>query len=177
MIFNLISNIYNINQRTAWDAFSAHLSGSDSGLLLAISASPLGEAARKALDSSAKALGYGPGACAFASILSPTAPKAAEPPERDAAASLDASSLRLLVEGVDPLALVVADDAALKLVRQAYPDAAFSPPSMTGIQSGCSLGRAFGRTVTAFESFEKMLDSAESKQAAWALLKKLPHLD
>ena len=34
--------------------------------------------------------------------------------------------------------------------------------------------RLFGRDAVAFKSFEHMLDDAQSKQAAWALLKKLP---
>lgn len=35
--------------------------------------------------------------------------------------------------------------------------------------------RAFGRTVVAFRDFDAMLDDAQDKQVAWALLKKLPH--
>ena len=61
------------------------------------------------------------------------------------------------------------------------------PPTGAGAEAARALGaayrqevpldgacRLFGRDAVAFKSFEHMLDDAQSKQAAWALLKKLP---
>ncbi len=171
----MTSNIYNINQRAAWDAFSAHLAGSEAGLLLAISETELSPTARQALDNSAKALGYGKGACTFACVQPASASQ--DTPGETAAPSLDAHSLKLLVEGIDPLALVASDAAALQLVQQAYPDSTFSPRQANAKRGACWFGSALGRTVVAFERFEGMLGDAGDKQHAWALLKKLPHLD
>ena len=81
---------------------------------------------------------------------------------------LDVSSLTpadtfKVIEGLDPMAVVIADDAAAALLSQAYrsevrPD---------------THGRLFGRSYVAFTSFEADLAEERSKQHDWALLKTL----
>ena len=67
------------------------------------------------------------------------------------------------IEGLDPAAVIVADDVTAALLSQAYrsevkPDA---------------YGRFFGRSYVAFTSFEADLAEERSKQRDWALLKTL----
>ena len=143
-------NMYEVSAREAGELFAAHLSGSDLPLVCVISGDPLPEQARTALASSARSLGYGD-ACAFASLEGPDG-------------ALDASSLLLLVEGLDPLCVIAADSRAALLLSEAY-----RCPVPEGQPS-----RVMGRPVVAFTSFASMLESDSDKQIAWALLKKLP---
>ena len=139
--------MYEVALDEAWELFDAHLSGARSALVCVLSQQELDARSKAALNSSAEALGYGRSACAFA-----------------VAEGLDQQALFLLVEALDPLCLVAADQtAALALGRAFRCDVALGKPS-----------RAFGRTCVAFKSFPEMLEDAQDKQVAWALLKKLP---
>ncbi len=67
------------------------------------------------------------------------------------------------IEGLDPIAVIAADDVAAALLSQAYrsevrPD---------------TYGRLFGRSYVAFTSFEADLAEERTKQHDWALLKTL----
>lgn len=80
------------------------------------------------------------------------------------APALDGSALRMLVEGLDPLCIIIADRASAATFSQAY-------------GKRCPLdaaGRALGRSVVAFTSFAGLLETPADKQRAWALLKALP---
>ena len=79
-------------------------------------------------------------------------------------AALDGQALFLLLEGLDPLIVVAAGAEAARALGAAY-------RQEVPLDGAC---RLFGRDAVAFKSFEHMLDDAQSKQAAWALLKKLP---
>lgn len=142
--------MYEVAAREAGELFAAHLSGAALPLVCVLSGAPLPDQARTALTSSARSLGYGD-ACAFAVLEGPDG-------------RLDASSLLLLVEGLDPLCLIAADADAAQLLSEAY-----RCPVPAGKPS-----RIVGRPAVAFESFAAMLSDDRSKQAAWALLKKLP---
>lgn len=142
-------NMYEIAAREAGELFAAHLSGSTLPLACVISEQPLSDQARGALASSMRRLGYGD-ACAFVTL-------------EGTDARLDASSLFPLIEGLDPVCLVAADDAAAQLLSQAY--RAPVPDNQAS--------RLLGRTCIAFASFEGMLETPQKKQIAWALLKKL----
>ncbi len=79
-------------------------------------------------------------------------------------APLDEQALFLLIEGLDPLCLVAADEQAAHALARTY-------------RCDVPLGRAnraFGRSCVAFRSFPRMLEDGQDKQIAWALLKKLP---
>ena len=105
--------------------------------------------------SAAAALGYGRACCTYVVLQAGSA-------AGDAA--LDGQALFLLLEGLDPLVVVAADAEAARALGAAY-------RQEVPLDSAC---RLFGRDAVAFKSFEHMLDDAQSKQAAWALLKKLP---
>ncbi len=146
--------MYEIALDEAWELFALNLSGSRPALVCAVSERALDERSRAALNSSAKALGYGHAACVFATLHAGT----------EDAAPLDDQALFLMIEGLDPLCLVAADARSAAALGRAY-----RCEVPLGKQS-----RVFGRTTVAFKSFSTMLDDGQDKQTAWALLKKLP---
>lgn len=148
-------NMYEVALAETREMFASYVDGAPEGIVGIVSTRTLGCTARTALNSSFAARGYGREACTFATV------------HPDAAAddsALDPQALFLLVEGLDPLALVVTDAHAAALLGQAY---------RTTIPLA-ALSRLFGRDLVAFDAFEELLDSTQDKQAAWALLKKLP---
>lgn len=147
--------MYEVALDEAWELFGAHLDGSRAGLVCVMSDRALNERSRAALESAVNSLGYGPAACAFVSLHAD---------EGDDHATLDDQALFLLIEGLDPLCLVAADQASAQALSRAFRcDVPLGKP-----------GRVFGRSVVAFRSFDAMLDDGQDKQIAWALLKKLP---
>lgn len=96
--------------------------------------------------------GGGAGGDGASAPIAPTAP------------TLDGDALRMLVEGLDPLCIVIADRASSAVFSKAY-------------QERCPLdaaGRVLGRSIVAFTSFASLLETPADKQRAWALLKTLP---
>lgn len=88
----------------------------------------------------------------------------ASAPTAPTAPTLDGDALRMLVEGLDPLCIVIADRASSAVFSKAY-------------QERCPLdaaGRVLGRSIVAFTSFASLLETPADKQRAWALLKTLP---
>lgn len=142
--------MYEVAAQEVHDLFAAHLDGAALPLVCVVSGSALGDQARSALASSARSLGYGD-ACAFVTLDGPDG-------------RLDASSLFLLMEGLDPLCVIAADGNAAHLLADAW---------RSLVPEG-GLSRPMGRPTVAFRSFEGMLDTPQDKQRAWALLKKLP---
>lgn len=140
--------MYEVALDEAWELFGEYLDGARSGLVCVVSEEALDERSRAALESSAEALGYGRAACTYVTL----------------GGALDAQALFLLLEGLDPLCLVAADAAAARMLGETYrcPVELMKP------------SRVFGRTTVAFRSFPAMLEDAQDKQVAWALLKKLP---
>lgn len=150
------SNMYTVGLDTAWELAGARLDGAREALVCAVSSQALSEQARRALSNSAKALGYGDAACAFLALETP-----GEQP-------LSGRMLLAALEGLDPLALVVADRAAGDALAQAYHVAAPAPDAPF---------RLLGRSGVAFASLEGMLGAETDKQRAWALLKRLPRIE
>ena len=142
--------MYEVNLDETWELFGDYLSGARSGSVLVASADPLGDEARAALSSSAASLGYGADACTFAAVR-----------------GLDPQALFLLVEGIDPQCLIIADGGATSQLEHAY---------RCTIPTGAPV-RVFGRSAVAFLDFADLLSTPESKQLAWALLKKLPRVE
>lgn len=137
-----------------WTLFGDYACGSETALACAVSASPLADDARRALNSSFAAFGYGQDSATFVTACGTSGQ---EPP-------LDPQALFTLIEGFDPLLLVATDADAARLLADAYRCAVPLDEA----------SRAFGRTVVAFRSFEALMESAQAKQVAWALLKRLP---
>ena len=143
----MIGNKYEVTLDETQELFGQFLSGARCGALLIAACGTLSDAARNALESSARALGYETDACTFADV-----------------SALDENALFMLAEGLDPKCLVAADENAASLLARAY---------RCEIPTG-DASRALGRTCVAFSDFEAMLKTPDEKQIAWALLKKLP---
>ncbi len=146
-------NMYEATIEATRELFGMHLSGSASGLVCVVSSNTVEADAREALGNSLAALGYGKNSCTFVSLTS-----------HDGEVVLDPQALFLVVEGLDPLCFVAFDKQAADVLGKAY----------RGRVPLDSPVRLFGRSGVAFSSFASMLSSPESKQKAWALLKKLP---
>ena len=175
MNFSAKSNMYSVARDAVLERYACHVepaSGSadtSTPLFCVVSQAPLGENAKKALASSAQALGYGVQGCFFVVIA---------PNGRDA---LDAKQLFSLIEGIDPLALVAADKDAVRALEQAYrvaQEAIYRGQDAKELHrfqlSSNAYTRILGRDAVTFSSFEAMLAKPDLKQKAWALLKKLP---
>lgn len=159
--------------RAVWDAHEAHLSGQPDAAFGVVSARPLSADATRALESSARKLGFGDRPCFFCTLhaqgragTSGDAATTGENGPADSAAQpdpIDASALFEVIEGLDPIVLVAADSEAARALSEAY-RVEVAPMARS---------RVFGRTTVAFRSFEAMLGEAQDKQIAWALLKQL----
>lgn len=152
MTFSAKSNIYEANAKSTIAAYGDFIDGTGAEVVLALSEGVLSETAASAIESSMAALGFGERACAFVAL--------------DAGdMALGASDLMSVVEGLDPLALVVCDARAAELLGHAY---------RTAVALDAK-SRVMGREVVAFRDFEAMLSDGAQKQRAWALLKTLRH--
>ncbi len=160
MNFTEKSNIYEVGARRTCEKYGAFIRATGRETLLLASWRALSPAAVQALENSANALGYGKRACAQVTIC--------EPEERaGGTATLGTHDLMYIVEGLDPIALVAADEGSACLLCGAYRvDPAYDTAS-----------RMLGRTVVLFRDFEAMLDRLEDKRRAWTILKKLPKIE
>lgn len=145
---------YGAIAQSAWERFADRLSGSADGVVGVIGEHALSPAARTAIENSARALGFGEHPCFFCSLR-----------ERGAADGepLTPAELFALIEGLDPVVLVIADSPSIRAVSDAY-RANVAPLARS---------RVLGRTAVAFRSFESMLAAPDDKQRAWAVLKLL----
>ena len=137
--------------------FGDYLEGSAACPVLVVSNQPLGDAARDALAKTFASFGYGTAdVCGYATLV-----PAADP---DAGIALDPQALFLLVEGLDPVCVVCADETAAACLGKAYRvDYELDAPI-----------RVFGRPAVAFRDFAAMLADENGKQRAWHILKSLP---
>ncbi len=130
--------------------YGTQVTGEPTSALAVVSETPLGDAARTALEKSAASLEFGAAPLAFITVEGP-------------AGTLGAEDVRTIVEGLDPVALVAADAFAAEVLSAAYR----TPVTLD------AENRLLGRTAVIFEDFEGLLTSDNGKQRAWALLKKL----
>jgi len=152
------SNIYSASAEEISSLFCDYLEGDASFPVLTISERPLEETARNALLKSLESFGYGPFACAFATLF----PADAEAEGSDV--PLDAQALFLLVEGLDPVCVVCADAVTADALGRAF---------RTHYDLDAAV-RVFGRPAVAFRNLPQMLETEKGKQLAWHLLKSLP---
>lgn len=150
MIYSVKSNIFEVTGESVLTLYGTNVVGAPTSSLLVVTKKPLSPPAMSALEKSAASLEFG------------TAPLAVAVVETDEG-TLGSEDVRTIVEGLDPVALVVADALAAELVSAAY-----RTPLLIDERS-----RLLGRTAVVFQNFEALMESPESKQKAWALLKKL----
>lgn len=148
-------NIYTSSLENTWLLFNDYLQGHRETIIVVISSKPLSARAHEALENSFARLGYKKESSTFISLQG-----FAETPS----APLNDKDILTLIEGLDPLFLVITDEKAANLCSAGYRrDLALNKRN-----------RIFGREVRAFASFEAMLENSPSKQKAWGLLKTLP---
>ena len=146
------SNIYGYSRHEMLREHGARISGSQSGLFLALCKADLVADARVALTKSAESLGFGPDGATFLAVDEPDL--------------LSSESLMRVVEGLDPLCIVLADQQAAALFAEAY---CIILPAQASF-------RTFGREIRLLPQLEEMMATPAGKQLAWAALKTLPHL-
>lgn len=154
MISSANCNMYEASAQSALAVYEAFLRGRCTALAVSVCSHELNDTARGAVDKSMAALGYGSGACAHIAIEAQ-------------GVSIGASDVHNMIEAIDPLALILCDDSAVQIVSHAY---------RRPIEADAD-GRVLGRSVAAFRDLESMMGTPEGKQRAWALFKKLPHLE
>ena len=153
-------NIFEAGAVEVNQLFDDYLEGNvqpGSCITLILSMRPLGKPARTAIDNSLVALRLGDGGRIYATLL----PIHAEVEGADI--PLDAQSLFLLVEGLDPLRIIASDQASSKLLADAY---------RTPLPPDASV-RIFGRPSAVFRNLERLIETDSGKQKAWALFKTL----
>ncbi len=155
MKITLNGNIYEVSLQQTHDLFAPYISGADYGLVVAIGQTWPHEASHTAIENSLRALGYGTKACTYIAIA---------PPNSDGTSPLDAQALYTLIEGLDPVCIIVLDEPSAQLVSTAY-----RHPLRTNTPV-----RLLGRDVVVFGDLEELISTPEGKQQAWALLKTLP---
>ena len=138
--------------------FGDYLDGAQSCIVLVLSERTLGKAARDAIGKTLDSFGYGADSCTYATLL---------PADGDVEGGdipLDAQALFVLVEGLDPVCVICADEAAASRLGQAYRVAYETDAA----------ARVFGRPAVMFRDFTAMLSTEKGKQRAWRVLKSLP---
>lgn len=126
-----------------------------------------------ALRAALTAIGYAPeDFCALAAVagtgdgVSEAAP-AGQP--------LPADTFREALEALDPEAVVLLDNAAADVTREAYADALAAIEDFdTAMLKPGLVAPVLGRRVLALDGFEAALADAHEKQRMWAYLKQLP---
>lgn len=144
------SNMFEVTGESVLTLFAGHLSGAPTSSLLTVSSHSLEGDALQAMEKSAASLGFGSAPLALLTL------EAAE-------GTLGAEDVRTCIEGIDPVALVATDARAAELLSSAYR----TPVTLD------ALNRLLGRSVIVFQDFGALLKTSQSKQRAWALLKKL----
>lgn len=152
------SNIYSASAEEIGGLFGDYLEGNAAGPVLVVSEHALVDEAREALAKSFASFGYGSvDVCGYATLH-----PAGETAEWDVV--LDPQALFLLVEGLDPVCVVCADEASAACLGKAY---------RTSFELDAAV-RVFGRPAVAFRDFTAMLGSDDGKQRAWHILKSFP---
>ena len=149
------SNMYMASADIVWEKYDGALAGCYAGLWCVVSDTPLTAPAKNALEKSAEALGYKKDACTYVVLA-----------RLGELAGANANTLFEIVEGIDPLCVVATDVTSIQTLGATY----------TTRLTQNTYARLFGRDCVTFRDFSGMMNSPESKQRAWALLKKLPHL-
>lgn len=149
-------SIYEYAARSVLCEFANFVDGTPNDTFAVISSHQLESKPREAMRASAERLGYGHDSCAW--IVTNYEPETDNPSEE-----ISDSSLKTLIEGLDPIAIVTTDSSALKVLNTAY-------SKRLGLND---LGYFNGRKAVSLNDFTTMLESEESKQLAWYLLKNL----
>ena len=148
-------NIYEIGAYQALVRFERFVEGSANDLLMVISSASLPDHSRQAIESSAERLGLGGSRISWTSILGRES--------GDEPIPMSSQNLHLLIESIDPAAIIVTDIGAMSVLSEAYG---------IGLEADSS-NRVACRTCATFSDFDTMLSDPDAKQKAWRVLKSL----
>ena len=129
-----------------------------------------------ALAAALERLGYAPEEfCALSAVAGPEGEGAA--PEVASGRPLPPALFREALEALDPEAVVLLDDTAASLMREAYAEelARIEQFDMAMLAPGL-VAHVLGRRVLALDGFEAALADGRAKQRMWAYLKQLSPL-
>lgn len=129
-----------------------------------------------ALAAALERLGYAPEEfCALSAVAGPEGEGAA--PEAASGRPVAPALFREALEALDPEAVVLLDDTAASLMREAYAKelARIEQFDMAMLAPGL-VAHVLGRRVLALDGFEAALADGRAKQRMWAYLKQLPPL-
>ena len=130
----------------------------------------------KALRAALSAMGWEPqDFCALSAVAGEGDPAIADGPR--AGEPLAVEVFREAVEALDPEAVVLLDEVAAQVMREAYADAlAIIEDFDTAMLGPGLVAPVLGRRVLALDGFEASLGDPAQKQRMWAYLKQLPPL-
>lgn len=133
----------------------------------------LGGADGAALRSALSAIGYAPeDFCALSAVAGPAEVADSVAP---AGAALPAEVFREALETLDPEAVLLLDDIAADVMRDAYADALVVIEDFdTAMLRPGLVAHVLGRRVLALDGFEAALADSREKQRMWAYIKQLP---
>ena len=128
-----------------------------------------------ALRAALSALGYAPEEfCVLASVAGPAVESEA-PTDVEEGSPLPARLFREALEALDPEAIVLLDDAAVDVMREAYAEELADIEDFdTAMLASGLVAHVLGRRVLALGGFEAALADPRDKQRVWAYLKQLP---
>lgn len=153
------SNTFSYAADTARTRFAAYVDGAADPAMCVIGGESADGAVRAALAASFERLGYGRDACAYVAI----APRAGGEGAPAAAAPLADADLYLIIESLDPQALLAIDEAATMALSRI-----FRAPLLNR-----KLSRLLGRPTLPFANFAGLLATPEGKRTAWEAIKQL----
>ena len=140
-------SVYERQREAECSAFAPYFQGNVNALFCVVSQETPSEQARKAIEATAVRAGIAASDIFWIAL----------------GGELAAPSLLHLIEAIDPLCLMVTEQASARILSLAY-----NQP----IKLDCCDG-VLGRPCCAFVDFERMLQTDERKQRAWALLKEM----
>ena len=146
-------HIYAQSRMQILEEFGGCISGSSEGLFVALCTAELSSASRNALIKSDEALGYGSDGVSFVQLDANSSP------------TTDAQ-LWSLLEGLDPLCIVISNPNALTFFCQAY---RIDIPNQAAFRVAC-------REIRALPNLDSLMTTSQGKQLAWSSLKTLPRL-
>ena len=125
-----------------------------------------------ALRSALGAIGYAPeDFCALAAVAGAADGTAVAAPGQP----LPVDTFREALEALDPEAVLLLDDEAANLMREAYADALVVIEDFdTAMLKPGLVAHVLGRRVLALDGFEDALADKAAKQRMWAYIKQLP---
>lgn len=141
------TGIYDYSRRLVTERYEGRIHGAREALILGLSCERLPEDVEEALRKSVHSLGWGDDSASFALVEGLSPNEAFE-----------------LIEGLDPVAIVIADEGAARIFFAAYRIGETSAPAF----------RVLGREIRLVPEFAKLINTLNGKQKIWSVLKTLP---